>query len=71
METPNEKKAPNIDLIKGKITWNENDPIWYKILMTILVAGFLPLMFWLLRGWALSTIAGSYLSGLKLGRGSP
>lgn len=60
------QKGSFIDLLGGKIVFNENDPWWYKLLVIIILAAFILGVVWILKGWVLSAVAAKGLSGLNL-----
>ncbi len=61
----NEKKSGSLDLLRGRSIWYENDPYWFRIVITIINALFLIGMAWALEEWVLPTIAAGNLLGLK------
>jgi hypothetical protein len=62
----NEKKPGSLDLLRGRSTWYETDPWWYRIVITIIMVLFLIVMVWALKVWVLPTIMAGNLSGLKI-----
>ncbi len=61
----NEKKPGSLDLLRGRATWYETDPWWYRIVIIIIMVLFLIVMVWALKVWVLPTLAAGNLLGLK------
>lgn len=59
------QKGPYINLLNGKVSF-KNEPHWYKLIVIIVMAAFLLLVLWILKGWAIPTMAAKGLSGLNL-----
>jgi hypothetical protein len=51
----------HIDLLKAKASFTD-EPLWYRLVVIILMAGFLLLFVWLLKQWVLPFLTNSWLA---------
>ena len=59
------KKESSINLLTGKASFT-NEPLWYRLVVMIIMALFILGIVYMLHQWALPTLAAQGLSGMNL-----
>ena len=61
----NKKEPSRLSLLNGKMSFTD-EPHWYRLLVILIVAIFLLCLFWIIKVWAVPTIAASHISGVNI-----
>ena len=58
-------ECSSFNLLAGKATFKDNEPLWYRILLMVIMAVFIVSLAFTIRLWVFPSLIGTQLSGFK------
>ncbi len=66
------KNQTSINLFSGKIVHSESDPIWYRLIVLVIVIAFIIGVLWIMKAWAIPVLTArniDFFNLFKIGKG--